>query len=112
LTGAAQPATSGCLPGGAGFLVFRAAARHRLDQSFQHHCGGVVLVSWQIPDPSKFLIISLGSFTFIMIVNEFLIRYGNLLRVLFGMKTLPASRTAANAGVATPQEPTTANQNS
>ncbi len=47
---------------------------------------GYFVTRWPIPDPLKFLVILLASFTFIMAVYEFLIRRINVLRVLFGMK--------------------------
>jgi hypothetical protein len=47
---------------------------------------GYYVTRWEIPDPAKFFIIALSSFTVIIVIYEFLIRRINILRVLFGMK--------------------------
>jgi len=47
---------------------------------------GYYVVRWDIPDPAKFAVISLGSFVIIVAAYEFLIRRVNMMRVLFGMK--------------------------
>jgi hypothetical protein len=47
---------------------------------------GFYIIQWSSPIGTKFLIISLTSFTIIMAIYEILIRRINLLRVLFGMK--------------------------
>jgi glucan biosynthesis protein C len=53
-------------------------------------CVGYFITHWQIADPLKFIVISISSFSFIMITYEFLIRRNNVLRFLFGMKSLSA----------------------
>ena len=52
---------------------------------------GYFVVQWQIPDLAKWEAIVLISFALIMALYEYLVRRNNLLRVLFGMKPLPAS---------------------
>ena len=53
---------------------------------------GYFVVQWQIPDLAKWEAIVLISFALIMALYEYLVRRNNLLRVLFGMKPLPASQ--------------------
>jgi glucans biosynthesis protein C len=52
-------------------------------------CVGFFVVQWQIPELLKWAIIAVPSFTIILLIYEFLIRRFNLMRFLFGMKTLP-----------------------
>ena len=47
---------------------------------------GYYVTRWPIPDLLKFVIISGGSFLYIAVAYEFVIRRVNLLRVAFGMK--------------------------
>ena len=54
---------------------------------------GFFVVHWPIPDLIKYFVIAASSFAAIMGSYEFLIRRFNLLRLLFGMKALPSSRT-------------------
>lgn len=49
-------------------------------------CIGYYVTRWDIPDPAKFMLISLSSFAVIGVMYEFLIRRVIVLRVLFGMK--------------------------
>jgi len=49
---------------------------------------GYFVVQWQIPDLLKWAIIAASSFTIIMLVYEYAIRRFNVIRFLFGMKTL------------------------
>lgn len=49
---------------------------------------GYVVLSWHIPDPVKWLIIAPVSFAIVLGMYEFAVRRSNVLRVLFGMKTL------------------------
>ena len=58
-------------------------------------CVGYYVTTWAIPDPAKLLIISLSSLAIIGVVYEFLVRRINVLRLLFGMKALPASQQPA-----------------
>lgn len=53
---------------------------------------GFSVVQWGIPDAVKYAIIATSAFVVIAIVYEFLVRRFNLLRVLFGMKALPAAQ--------------------
>ena len=57
-------------------------------------CVGFFIVQWAIPDVLKWALIVMISFTVIMSIYEFLIRRFNLMRILFGMKTLPRQRVA------------------
>lgn len=57
---------------------------------------GYVVVQWAIPDLLKFVVIALASLMLIVTIYEFLIRRNNLMRVMFGMRTL-------HAGVAGPK---------
>lgn len=50
---------------------------------------GYFIVQWAIPDLSKWAIIFVSSFIVIMAIYEYVVRRINLLRFLFGMKTLP-----------------------
>ncbi|MEW5872881.1 MAG: acyltransferase [Chloroflexota bacterium] len=56
-------------------------------------CVGYFVVQWAIPDPLKWLAILSISFAAIMSLYE-LVRRNNVLRFLFGMKTLPAGPAA------------------
>ena len=56
------------------------------------------IVQWAIPDVLKWALIVMISFTVIMSIYEFLIRRFNLMRILFGMKTLPGQRVAQPKG--------------
>ena len=49
---------------------------------------GYVVLLWHIPDPVKWLIIAPVSFAIVLGMYEFAVRRSNVLRVLFGMKTL------------------------
>jgi glucan biosynthesis protein C len=60
-------------------------------------CVGYYVLRWHIPGPAKFTLISLSSFTIILLIYEFLIRRINLVRVLFGMKPYPAKRLTQQA---------------
>jgi hypothetical protein len=51
-------------------------------------------VQWAIPDALKWALIVVISFAIIMSIYEFLIRRFNLMRVLFGMKSLPKQPVA------------------
>ena len=57
---------------------------------------GYFVVQWTIPDLLKWAVISVLSFTVIVVLYVFLVRPINLLRVLFGMKPLP--RVPQSAG--------------
>jgi hypothetical protein len=48
---------------------------------------GYFVTDWDIPNPLKFVIISLSSFILIVLIYECLIRRFNLMRVFFGMKS-------------------------
>jgi hypothetical protein len=63
---------------------------------------GYFVVQWQIPALLKWLIIVPTSFTIIMLLYEFLVRRSNLLRVLFGMKTLRRIAPATTPVLARP----------
>jgi glucan biosynthesis protein C len=52
-------------------------------------CVGYFVVQWAIPDLLKWAVILVASFAIIMGLYEFLVRRFNILRFLFGMKTLP-----------------------
>jgi peptidoglycan/LPS O-acetylase OafA/YrhL len=52
---------------------------------------GYFVLQWQIPSFAQWLLIATASFAIIMFVYEFLVRRNNVLRFLFGMKTLPKS---------------------
>jgi peptidoglycan/LPS O-acetylase OafA/YrhL len=52
---------------------------------------GYFVVQWQVPDFTKWVIIASTSFAIIMILYEFMVRRINVLRFLFGMKTLSKS---------------------
>jgi glucan biosynthesis protein C len=52
---------------------------------------GYFVVQWQVPDFAKWVIIASTSFAIIMVLYEFLVRRVNVLRFLFGMKTLSKS---------------------
>jgi peptidoglycan/LPS O-acetylase OafA/YrhL len=58
---------------------------------------GYFVVSWTIPDPIKYVIIAASSFAIIIALYEFLVCRFNLLRFLFGMKTLPRAARIANS---------------
>ena len=58
-------------------------------------CVGYFIVQWPIPDLLKWLLILVISFAFIMGLYEYLIRRINLIRFLFGMKTVPKTSTVA-----------------
>ncbi len=51
-------------------------------------CIGYFVTQWHIPDPLKFVTISISSFLIIIFIYEFLICRINVLRFLFGMKPL------------------------
>jgi glucan biosynthesis protein C len=55
---------------------------------------GFSVVTWAIPDPLKWAIITISSFAIIMGLYEGLIRRINVLRVLFGMKSLKKAAQA------------------
>jgi len=57
-------------------------------------CVGYFIVQWAIPDVLKWALIVVISFTIIMGIYEFLIRRINLMRILFGMKSLPKQPVA------------------
>jgi peptidoglycan/LPS O-acetylase OafA/YrhL len=50
---------------------------------------GYLILPWQIPDPVKWLLIALSSFALVLGLYEFAVRRSNILRILFGMRTLP-----------------------
>lgn len=57
---------------------------------------GYWVVRWDIPDLAKWIIIVGSSLTICLALYEFLIRRNNVLRFLFGMKSLqPASLPGA-----------------
>jgi hypothetical protein len=58
---------------------------------------GYYVTRWEIPDPIKFVLISLSSFLVILFLYEFPIRRVNLLRVLFGMKARPRAQNVHSA---------------
>jgi peptidoglycan/LPS O-acetylase OafA/YrhL len=53
---------------------------------------GFFVVGWNLPDLLKYILIIGISFPVILMTYELLIRRSNLLRVLFGMKSLPAKQ--------------------
>jgi glucan biosynthesis protein C len=53
---------------------------------------GYFVVSWDIPDLLKWLIITLGSLGIVIGLYEYLVRRNNVLRFLFGMKLKAQSR--------------------
>ncbi len=53
-------------------------------------CVGYFIVTWPISDVAKWLLIAPSSFAIIIGLYEFAVRRNNILRVLFGMKPLPA----------------------
>lgn len=55
---------------------------------------GYFLVQWQIPDFLKYIAIAFSSLVLIMGLYEFLVRRFNLMRFLFGMKSMPRSYQA------------------
>jgi peptidoglycan/LPS O-acetylase OafA/YrhL len=55
---------------------------------------GYFVVQWAIPDLAKWAIIFVSSFAVIMVIYEYLVRRINVLRFLFGMKTLPHKVTS------------------
>jgi len=55
---------------------------------------GYFVTQWVIPDPAKFVVISLSSLAIIITVYEFVIRRVNVMRVLFGMKPKVKVQTA------------------
>ena len=57
-------------------------------------CVGYFVVQWAIPDLFKWAIILAMSFVLIMLLYEFLVRRFNVMRFLFGMKTLPKAPAA------------------
>ena len=50
---------------------------------------GYYIVRWSIPDLWKWILITALSLPLIMVVYEYLVRRINLMRILFGMKSLP-----------------------
>jgi glucan biosynthesis protein C len=58
-------------------------------------CVGYFVVQWPIPDLLKWLIIVPVSFAIIVVVYEYLVRRFNVMRVLFGMKSLQRPALAA-----------------
>ena len=54
---------------------------------------GYFVTQWSIPDPAKFIIISLSSFVIVVATYEFLVRPFNVMRVLFGMKPKAKEQT-------------------
>jgi glucans biosynthesis protein C len=56
-------------------------------------CLGYLILSWQIPDLVKWLLIALSSFVLMSLLYEFAIRRFNILRILFGMRPQVNSRT-------------------
>jgi peptidoglycan/LPS O-acetylase OafA/YrhL len=50
---------------------------------------GYVVVQWALPDLAKWAIIFVSSFIAILAIYEYLVRRVNILRFLFGMRTLP-----------------------
>ena len=56
-------------------------------------CVGYYVTHWHIPDPVKYILISLSSFVIILLIYEILIRRINLIRILFGMKPQPSKRS-------------------
>jgi len=54
---------------------------------------GYFVVQWVIPDFAKWTIIFVSSFIVIMAIYEYLVRRVNILRVLFGMKSVPKAVT-------------------
>jgi hypothetical protein len=63
---------------------------------------GFFVVSWDIPDLIKWLVIVVDSFGLIMGIYEFLVRRINLLRFLFGMKPLPRAPIEQQVATANP----------
>lgn len=57
---------------------------------------GYFVVQWNIPDPVKWLIIATSSFAAIMGLYEYGVRRVNILRVLFGMKSMRKSEQVVN----------------
>jgi peptidoglycan/LPS O-acetylase OafA/YrhL len=53
---------------------------------------GYFVVNWNIPDPLKWLIITLCSLGIILGLYEYLVRRNNVLRFLFGMKPMAKSK--------------------
>lgn len=49
---------------------------------------GFFIVGWDVPDPAKFLIITISTFLMIIALYEYLIRRYNFLRILFGMRAI------------------------
>ena len=58
-------------------------------------CVGYFVTQWVIPDPLKFVTISISSFIVVISLYEFLIRRVNALRFLFGMKLRAKQGVAA-----------------
>jgi peptidoglycan/LPS O-acetylase OafA/YrhL len=50
---------------------------------------GYLILHWQITDDVKWLLIALSSFALVLGLYEFAVRHLNILRILFGMKSLP-----------------------
>lgn len=59
---------------------------------------GYFVVEWTMPALLKWGIILLVSFPIVMLLYEFLVRRYNVMRFLFGMKSLPKAPTAQPAG--------------
>lgn len=57
-------------------------------------CVGYFIVQWAIPDLLKWIAILVSCFAIIMGLYEYLVRRINVLRFLFGMKTLPRLKVA------------------
>jgi glucan biosynthesis protein C len=55
---------------------------------------GYFVVRWPVASPLKFLIIAVTAFACIVLAYEFLVRRNNVLRILFGMRPVAASRPA------------------
>jgi len=54
-------------------------------------CIGFFVVQWQIPDLLKYMVIAVPSFMLIIGLYEFLVRRINLMRFMFGIKSVPYS---------------------
>ncbi len=55
---------------------------------------GYFVIQWNIPDLLKWAVIFAISFPLIMVIYEFGVRRFNIMRFLFGMKTLPEPKVA------------------
>jgi surface polysaccharide O-acyltransferase-like enzyme len=60
---------------------------------------GYFVLRWAVPDLAKWTVIFASSFVLIMATYEYLVRRINILRFLFGMKTLPRAVTSARENI-------------